>query len=383
VDYAALLALVALALAGAGAVAGLGAVPARIADVVRIGICIVGGDVCRTADARADGLSPCVVEEHARGRGLTVTVVSVRLGETGEWTVARRSDGSVLVTQVADKRTGVRGGVGAAIGGAQIGAQASLDLTSTSGRSWELPSAAAAARFLAAVQAGRVESLPPTWRFGDLGEAAGAQVGVSGLGLSVSALEASARAAAGMRSGRGETTTYVHAGGALATVMDLIPPLGGTARGGSSAPGGGRGGPLLLAVTRDGGGLRELTLRRVEAGGGNRVVETAGRLDLRDPANRAAVAPLLSRRLPWPPDALEALRGAVRRTLAYGTVERAVYEVRDESRTASLAARIGAELGLDVEQIDVRRRLVAASAWTRGSPERRRVDCLPEPRSAA
>jgi hypothetical protein len=385
VDYAALLALVALAFAGAGAAAGLGAVPARLLDVVRTGICIAGGDVCRTVDARAEGLSPCILDERARGRGLTFTLASVHLGETGDWTVARRSDGSVLVTQVADRRAGVAGGIGAAIGSAQIGASASLDLTSASGRSWELPTPAAAARFLAAVQAGRVESYPPTWRFGDLGEAAAGQVAVSGLGLSVTVLEASARAAAGQRSGRGETTTYIHAGAALSTVMDLITPLGEAARGSSSGPAGGRSGPLLLALTRDGDGLRELTLRRVETvrGGTPRILETVGRLDLRDPANRAAVAPLLSRRLPWPPDVVAELRAAVQRTLRYGTVERSVYAVSDGSRSTSVAVRLGAELGLNVERIDIRRRLVAASAWTRGSPERLRVDCLPEPRSAA
>jgi hypothetical protein len=52
--------------------------------------------------------------------------------------------------------------------------------------------------------------------------------------------------------------------------------------------------------------------------------------------------------------------------------------VDDASHTSSLTARLGATLGLDVEHIDVRRQLVAASAWTRGSPQRQRVDCLPE-----
>jgi hypothetical protein len=136
-----------------------------------------------------------------------------------------------------------------------------------------------------------------------------------------------------------------------------------------------------VALTRDGGGLRELELRRVEpapAGPGesDRVVETIARLDLRDPANRAAVAPLLDRRLPWPPGVHADLRAALRHTVATGTVERSVYAVRDRSREVAASGRIGIELGLEATSVDVGRRLVAASAWTRGSPERHREDCL-------
>jgi hypothetical protein len=59
-----------------------------------------------------------------------------------------------------------------------------------------------------------------------------------------------------------------------------------------------------------------------------------------------------------------------------GTVERAVYAVHDRSHEAAAAGRIGIEVGVEATAVDVGRRLVAASAWTRGSPERRREDCL-------
>jgi hypothetical protein len=134
---------------------------------------------------------------------------------------------------------------------------------------------------------------------------------------------------------------------------------------------------VLVALTRDRGGLREISFRRVQVDG-TRIVETVGRLDLRDPANRAAAAPLLARRLPWPPAVVQELRAVVRRTAQAGTVERAVYAVEDRSHELAAAVRIGAELGLEAATVAVERRLVAASAWTGGSPERRREDCLPD-----
>jgi hypothetical protein len=63
-------------------------------------------------------------------------------------------------------------------------------------------------------------------------------------------------------------------------------------------------------------------------------------------------------------------------TVQRGTVERAVYDVRDESGTFELAARLGEELGIEVDHVKVQRRLVSASAWTPGSQERVREDCV-------
>ena len=65
------------------------------------------------------------------------------------------------------------------------------------------------------------------------------------------------------------------------------------------------------------------------------------------------------------------------RTAQAGTrVERAVYAVRDESGEFDLAARIGVAFGVEADRVDVDKRLVAASAWTPGSQERVREDCL-------
>ena len=132
----------------------------------------------------------------------------------------------------------------------------------------------------------------------------------------------------------------------------------------------------IVELTRDAAGLRELAFRTAGPGvRGGQVVETVARLDLRDPANRAAAEPLLAQRLPWPPAVARELRAVVRRAAAVGVVERAVYDVRDGSDQLKLAAKLGLALGVDGRQVEIDRRLVAASAWTNGSRERGRADC--------
>jgi hypothetical protein len=373
-DYAALLSVVMVALAGAGAVAGATGLPQRVVHAVRTGVCIAAGDVCRSADAAAAGLAPCVTGETVEGRGLAVTIVSVHLGRHGSWTVAQRSDGSVLVTRRNGDRAGLAGGLGFELGPLTASAGGTLDVVVAHGSAWELPSAADAARLLAAVRRGDAPGVAPTWRFGDAGEEAAGSVQVSAGEFSVTPLEATAGLGDGVRTGRGERTVYIRVHSGLASPFASLP---GEVRGTSTGPDGG-GAPLLLGVTRDAHGLRELSFRRAERGARpGQVVETVGRLDLRDPANRAAADALLARRLPWPPDTAAALRALVRRTARVGTVERATYAVQDASHDVSAAVKLGVELGFDLSELDVRRRLVAASAWTAGSPERTRADCLP------
>lgn len=376
VDYAALLAVVATTFALAGAVAGGAAlrdVPAGVAAAFRTGLCIVGGDICRSADARADGLSPCVVDERAKGAGITVSIAVLRIGESGEWSAARRSDGSVLVTHSNDRRVGAGVGIGLGAGVVQVGAGGALDLTVDSGEAWELPSTAAAARLIASVHGGHPD-LPPTWRFGAAGGELSANAGVNVLGSALTVAEADSQAAAGIRVGRGERTVFIHAGAELTGVAGLA--LGDITRGSADAPGGGRTGPVMFAVTHDADGLRELEFRHVQPGARDgEVLETTGRLDLRDPHNRAVAERLLRSRAPWPPAMADDLRAVIERTVEHGTIERATYAVADRSHDYSVAAKLGVQLGVDVSRLDLTRRLVAASAWTGGSPERHRLDC--------
>jgi hypothetical protein len=368
-EYAAVLALVAAALAGAGAVLGLGGVGEAVASGVRTGICIVGGDVCRASDAEAAGLAPCTVAERTHGGGATLTIVSIRLGSSGEWTVASRSDGSVVVTRADERSAGVAAGIGAEASpfALRFGVKGTYDFTIATGEAWELPDAAAAARLLAADDGDRP---PPTWRFGDLGAELRGKVGATVGGAMLTGVESTATAALGARIGRGRTTLYVRArlDGPAASVW--LP--GGGAR--LPAPGTG---DVLVELTREGGELREMAFRTAGRGGRpDEMVETVGRLDLRVPANRAVAERLLRWRLPWPPSVVGDLRAVALRTVQAGVVERAVYAVRDDSSDFEVAARLGFELGIQADRVHVQRRLVAASAWTEGSNERERVDCL-------
>ncbi|HET8951820.1 MAG TPA: hypothetical protein VFN44_14970, partial [Solirubrobacteraceae bacterium] len=180
-------------------------------------------------------------------------------------------------------------------------------------------------------------------------------------------IEVSADSAIGARIARGSTTLYLraetqgpHSTGVLDGLIDAGPR-----------------GPVIAEYTRDRSGPRELAFR--VSGPGARegqVVETVARLDLRVPANRAIAANLLRHRAPWPPSIAADLRAAIRQAASTGTVERSVYAVEDGSRSLELAARAGAEVGIEAGYSKVDRRLVDASAWTAGSHERAREDCI-------
>jgi hypothetical protein len=367
-EYTAVLALVATALAGAGAAVGLGEVATAVAGGVRTGICIVAGDVCRASDAAAAGLRPCIVAEHTRGEGLTFTVASLRLGSQDGWTAARRSDGSLLVSQSRERKVGGSIGIGveATPLGLEVGAGGRFDYVLATGRAWEFPDTESALRFLRSEDRDEVE---PVWRFGDAGSVLTGAVEASAGGVALAALESSAGAAAGVRVGRGLTTYYVRAN---LDALDGRASVPGVSAGfdGPAARGG------VVEVTQDRAGARELAFRSVAPGAGaGRVVETVARLDLRDPGHRAAAEALLERALPWPAAAVDDLRALVRRAVTRGIVERAVYDVRDGSDELKLEAKFGLALGVEGSEVEIDRKLVAASAWTHGSRERERADC--------
>ena len=215
---------------------------------------------------------------------------------------------------------------------------------------------------------------PPAWRFGDAGAVAeaGAGLGVhlggaNGVEADVAGVEGSSEAAMGVRAGRGETTLYLRTATSGPELSDQF---------GHSA---GRGsvGPVVAEYTRDRSGPRELAFRTAMPGPRTgEVVEIVARLDLREPANRAVAARLLHVRAPWPPSIRDDLRAVIRHTVAVGTVERSVYSVSDDSQDFSAAGRLGYELGVELERTKIDRRLVEASAWTQGSRERRREDCV-------
>ena len=378
-EYVGLLALVATALAVAAPAAGLAGVPAEVAKVVRTGVCIVGGDVCRTSDAEAAGLHPCTVSDRRRGGGLAVTVLSLRLGGDHQWLVAQRSDGSVVVTKVAHDDVGVSGGLGYELGPLKAGLEGEAGLRVAGGVGWEFPDAASARRFLKAAHyglSGATKRWPAAWRSGEAGLAysgwAGLGVVATGedgksLGGPALGVEASAEAMLGARIERDRTTIYLRAQTDGPRTTGLVKGLLATRAAG----------PVVAEYTRDRSGPRELAFRVTERGArANEVVETVARMDLREHANREVALRLLRRRAPWPPAVADDLRAAVRRAVQAGTVERSVFAVEDGSRSFELAARAGAELGLEADYSKVDRRLVEASARTGGSQERAREDCI-------
>jgi hypothetical protein len=362
-EYTAILALVAAALVGAGAAIGVGEVGQAVAHTVRTGICIVGGDICRASDAAAAGLEPCTVRERSDGGGATLSLAWLRLGESNGLTVAARSDGSVLVTKARERKAGAGAGIGVEASplGIEFGIEGAIDATLATGAAWEFPDAASAAAFLA----GRTHP-PPTWRFGDAGEVLSAGAGARLGGVTLTGVEAAATAAAGARVGGDATTLYVRA--ELGSGIHGWPP--GTRVSGPST------GDMIVEVTLGRNGPRELAFRRLGRAGAGRVVDTVARLDLSDPANRAAAAGLLAHRLPWPGAVAAELRQLLRLAVQRGTVEQAMYDLRDDSTSFELAARFGGELGLEADHVHVERRLVAASVWIAGSQERVREDCV-------
>jgi hypothetical protein len=365
-EYAGLLALIAAALLGAGMVVGLDDVGAAVAKGIRTGICIVGGDVCRASDAAAAGLEPCTVRERSGGGGTTVSVAWIRIGDRDGWSVATRSDGSVLVTRAHARKGGVGAGIGleASPFGLSIGIEGKADFEFGSGATWEFPDAQSAARFIA-----HGGDDKPTWRFGEAGDVLKAEAGVKGGGARLTGVEATAQAAGGVRVGRGQTTLYIRTrldSGASVWIGKHIEDMAGPSTGG-----------VLVEMTLEHGSPREVAFRTARNGGGpGRVVDTVARLDLRDPANRAAAADLLTQELPWPAAVAREVHDVMLYTVQHGTVERSVYDVRDESSDFELAARLGEELGIEVNRVNVQRRLVGASAWTPGSQERLREDCV-------
>jgi hypothetical protein len=366
-EYVALLALAAVVLGGAGAMVGLGEIGSAVASTVRTGICIVAGDVCRSSDAVEAGLEPCTVSDRLSGGGTTVAIGFVRAGEAGRTLVAVRSDGTVLVTETDEDSGGAVAGFGVEASplGVDVGVEGGVAVTIAGGAAWEFPDLASAERFLASDD----DSVPPTWRFGDVGGELSAEAKASFRGTTLAGIGATAAAASGARFGRDRATLYIRA--AVDTGARIaLPGPGGSIAGPST-------GDMIIELTTEHGRPREIAFRRLGQGAGaGQVVDTVARLDLRDPANRRAAERVLVHALPWGESLADDLGALARLAVQRGTVERAVYEVRDDSSAFGLGVKVGVALGIDRENIDLERRLVAASAWTNGSQERLREDCL-------
>ena len=168
-EYVAILAIVVLLLAG-GVAAASPAVGAKVVETVRTGICIVGGDVCRPADAAAAGLAPCLTGERWKRQDTTLDVAVVRLGGHGEWQLAVQSDGRATVTRLEENEGGLTAGAGVTFSplGVQAEIEGALTLGYRGGQAWRFASAREATAFLAARGARRrrgARQRPPAIRW--------------------------------------------------------------------------------------------------------------------------------------------------------------------------------------------------------------------------
>jgi hypothetical protein len=365
-EYVGLIALAAALLLVAGAAVGLGEVGTAVASTVRTGICIVAGDVCRDSDARAAGLEPCTVRQKSTGGGTSFSIAVVQIGGSKGKIVATRSDGSVLVTETDEGHAGRVVGIGleASPIGVDVGAEVGASVSMLRGKTWEFPDAAAAGRFLR----GEAGDLPPTWHYGEVGGELTAEAKGNLAGVKISSISGSLEGAAGLRVGRGQTTVYARVKAETGAKV-WLPGDAGRFPGPAT-------GDLIAELTYEHGAPREIAFRRVGHAEASHVVDTVARLDLRDPENLRAAAGILAHGLPWTGEVLSDVASLVRLAAQRGTVERSVYDLRNDSSDFALAAKLGYELGLEHEHVDVERRLVAASAWTDGSQERVREDCV-------
>lgn len=352
-EYVAVVLAVALLLAAGVAAAATLSPPfgRQVAATFRQGMCIVFSGVCTRADARAAGLEPCPVHVRRDEQSVGVEAWLVRVGHGNALVVERRSDGSVGVSFVDEEELGgqLKAGVRATPLGLDAEASAEAGVAFARGKTWEFPDQDRAAAFVRryagreglageargvgrSVGLGEDSDGPPPppalvtyYEAGPYGELAGileaggdTQKSPTGGGASAEGaapsppeLDGSAHGVAVLgRSRRGARTTwYLKVKGEVAAELGAVV---------GSLHAGGRGEAVIEVAVEDGrpvslkasgsaaagadlelsGGVSDLrdVRRRLAVGGragADGVVEADVSLDLRDPANHAAVAGLL------------------------------------------------------------------------------------------
>jgi hypothetical protein len=375
-EYVALLLVLVAVLAAAGPALGAPDIPRGVVHGVRLGLCIVSGDVCTAREATEAGLPPCPMASRVDGAEVGVTLFSIELGTRGSVTMTPRSDGTVLASWSAGLYRGVAGGWGleASAGPLRVGggAFAGAGLRVTEGRGWTFASAEEAQRFAAALPGSLTSARwPADWSSLEAGAEASAQVGATvgrgNVALSGIGVSATGSLGLGARIGHGLVTLYLRAS---LTGPEVSLPL-------LQTPGRGRT-DLVAEYTFGRDGPRSLVLRRaVPSRNNNRLTETVATLDLTQPSNWAVAAPVIAR-LRTPSGELADLRAVLDRIRVAGTTQRYVSTVNDRTAGASLAFGEGLKFGVTASRIEIRRRLVDARAWTPGSAARARADCLPQ-----
>ena len=377
-EYVAAIALVAAVFLVAAPAVGAPDIPGTVVHKLRLGLCIVAGDICSNTAAQAAGVAPCPLASDTKGWEASATAFSIELGGRGTLTVATQSDGTVTAVRTASASGGVSAGDGwdLAAGPVKIdvGATGTARARIQAARGWRFPDRATAARFLEHPLRNALDERhwPADWMSVEAGRELSAMVGAAaGAGAfkdrgDLTGVAGSARLAAGGRLSRdGLMTLYLRAavdGPELA--LPLLPSIG---RGHDE---------WLGEYTFSRSGPREIAFRRADPDRlGRRLTETVARLDLRDPANYAVARPLLEARLPWPPAIERDVRAVLARIATDGVVERTVSEVDDDSSGVSGSVRGGWKFGAGARRIRIHKRLVDATARTGGPYARERFDC--------
>ena len=423
-EYVALLAVVGAVVAGAAVMGSPPALALKVAAALRHGICRVAGGVCTSGEARAAGLSPCLVRARTDRQRLGGRVLVVRLGRGDALLVERRSDGSAAVSFTDGAGAGGSVGVGLQLpSGPRVGIRGGGGLQFNSGRTWEFASFAAAARFVrrwapreslggetlgllrrACLICHRRRSAPmpkPDATFhegGPYGEfAAALRLGIRNAGAGAEA-EGEAGLIMGRRVARGGRVTWydrvdVETAGRLGAVLGAV-----HARHASEASlevTSVHGRPVELRVRAaarwhgdvdlpaGADSLRDVTaaLRGAPApppGGFGRRVEAEVALDLTDPANHRALAgaaEVLALRV-RPSDWDDRLRALAARLDADGAVDVRLLRVGLEERDVGAEAALGISVGGGYRRTQEVRDLVRAWSLRAGSGLREREDCL-------
>ena len=365
-EYVAILAVVAAVLAGAGAGVASPDLPGALVRHAKTALCIVGGDVCRHADARAAGLEPCVVRDATRHDHGGVTIGFFRAEGGDVWTVERRSDGSVAFTAADELGGGVMAGVGGEIEIDSIHASYKADLAASTGRrrgkTWVFRDLAAAQGFLAVMEREQFDPdaegvPPPRHRFSvrkkDIAAAfstLGFPVAGAGVGL-----------ATGTRHGPdGVSLTF---DGSL-TGPQLLDGL---------LSAGEHHAQIELLADPEGHRPKRFAVVAIQKGPGpGQVTETTVTLPLLDADDRRAVGDILRLRSP-----VAVVRDLNRRLKARGVVERNVFRIqRAEPEGYKLDLGIGPKLAIADQRDRYVKDLVSATIRFPGdTADRRRADC--------
>jgi hypothetical protein len=381
-EYLAAIALLAAVFVVAAPAVGAPDIGRKVVAAVKHGICIAGGDICTSGDARRAGLAPCPLKSDTTGAEGSVTAFSVELG--GKWTLTAtpQSDGTVAVVRSAAASTGVTGGpsAGANLGPVvfEAGGDGALRARVVVARGWTFRDAAAAKRFLqhSVRHAFDDERFPWAWQSGEYASevsgSAKVAAGVEGVaGGDLVGVSVSGQGAIGLRKSReGTSTTYTRI--ALAG-PDVTVPF---------APSVGRGrNDWIAEFTRDASGPRELVFRTAVQGDlGDQLTETVARLDLRDPANLEVARPLLDSPQPWSAVGGAGKQAVMDRIATHGVVERTVSAVDDDSSGASAGIKALLKFSVSGKRVKIHKRLVQATARLGTALDRRRLDCIPAAR---